>query len=117
EKKMLIPGIFAGTLLFAGGVILAYEFVLPKAIKFFFDYNKQMGLEPSQLTVGKYFSFVSNLCLACGLLCEVPVVILALAKLGFINYQLLARTRSYAVVGVLIVVAIIAPTPDPFTFM
>ena len=91
--------------------------ILPKAIYFFWKWNEDHGFHLKQVMLGKYFSFVVNLLLACGLLCEGPVVILVLAKLGLVSYQLLARTRSYAVVVILIIVALIAPTPDPFTFI
>jgi sec-independent protein translocase protein TatC len=117
EKKLLFPGIIGGTVLFVGGVVGSYVFILPKAMAFFQKWNEDHGFHLKEVLLGKYFSMVVNLMLACGLLCEGPVVILVLAKLGLVSYHLLSRTRSYAVVVLLIIIALIAPSPDPFTFM
>ena len=43
--------------------------------------------------------------------------VLGLAALRIINYPMLARTRPYAITAILVLVALIAPTPDPFTFI
>lgn len=116
EKRMLLPAIFCGFVLFVAGVVAAYYFMLPKAIKWFIDYSVGLGVEP-MLQVGKYFGFVTHLLLACGMLCELPVLVLALSALGLVSYGLLASTRPYAITIILIIVALISPTPDPFSFM
>lgn len=116
EKRLLVPGIFGGFVLFSLGVVAAYEFILPKTIRFFSEYANDVGIAMT-LQATKYYSFVCNLAIACGLLCELPVVILALSALGIVSYQLLASTRAYAVTVILILVALIAPSPDPFTFI
>ena len=52
-----------------------------------------------------------------GLLCQVPVVMIVLSLLGIINYRFLASTRPYAVTIILILASVVAPTPDPVTFI
>jgi sec-independent protein translocase protein TatC len=44
-------------------------------------------------------------------------MIIALSLLGILSYELLARTRAYAIVIIGIVIAIVSPTPDPMTFI
>jgi sec-independent protein translocase protein TatC len=44
-----------------------------------------------------------------------PIVIVVLAFIGIVDYKFLASTRAYAIVGLLILTAIVAPTPDPMT--
>ncbi len=116
ERRMLLPAILVGFLLFGAGVVASYHMILPKTVQWFANYSASMGLKVT-LQAGKYFSFVTHLLLACGLLCEMPVVVLGLSGLGIVSYRLLSATRPYAVTLILILVALIAPTPDPFTFV
>ena len=116
EKKMLIPAIGGGFVLFGLGVLASYYYVLPHTLKFFFAYNIEMGFE-NNWRAGEYFSLVTQLTLACGLLCELPVAVLSLSALGLVSYKLLSTTRPYAVTLIMILVAVVSPTPDPFTFL
>ncbi len=116
EKKFLIPGIATGFGLFLIGVLLCYYFVLPQTLDFFFQDAKTLFGAPSW-TVRDYFSFVTNMLLAFGLAFELPVVVMTLVGFGFISFDLMNRTRPYAIVILLVLAAIIAPTPDPMTFL
>jgi sec-independent protein translocase protein TatC len=116
EKRLLLPGIFIAFLLFAFGVVACYKFILPKTVLWFFNFTTDsMGLK-MLLTATTYFAFVAQMCIACGLLCELPIVMVALALMDLISFRLLAGTRPYAYIGILILVAILSPSPDPFTF-
>ena len=64
-----------------------------------------------------YLSFCTWLTIGFGLLCQLPILVIVLSFIGIIDYPFLARTRSYAITGILILSAIIAPTPDPMTFL
>jgi sec-independent protein translocase protein TatC len=116
EKRYLLPGIAIGFVLFAAGVVLCFKLILPQTLAFFYDYGANLQFD-NRWQAREYFSFVTHLCLAFGLLCELPVGIIALAALGLISYSWLSHTRAYAVVVILILSAVIAPTPDPVTFI
>ncbi len=116
EKKLLIPIIGGGFILFGLGVLASYYFILPQTLKFFFAYNVEAGFK-NEWRAGEYFSFVTHLTLACGLLCELPVAVLGLSAVGMVSYKLLSTTRPYAVTLIMILVAVVSPTPDPFTFL
>jgi sec-independent protein translocase protein TatC len=117
EKRMLLPGILIGFALFGFGVVVSYRYILPKTVQWFFRYTyESLGID-IQLRAVTYFSFVAHLTIVCGLLCEVPIVVVALALLDMVSYKLLSGTRPYAVVGIMILVAIISPSPDPVTFL
>lgn len=116
EKRYLFPAIAIGFLLFALGVFVCFRFILPQTLEFFYDYGAALQFD-NRWRAREYFSFVTHLCLAFGLLCELPVAIVALAALGLISFSWLSRTRAYAVVIILILAAVIAPTPDPLTFI
>jgi sec-independent protein translocase protein TatC len=116
EKKFLFPGIAGSFILFAAGVLVSYYWILPETLRFFYDYSLKMGVKI--LWEWKdYISFCAWLTIGFGLLCQLPVVMIALAFLGIVNFRFLNSTRPYAVTIILILSAIVAPTPDPVTFI
>jgi sec-independent protein translocase protein TatC len=116
EKKYLLPGIAAGFMLFLVGVFIAYSYILPATIVFFWRDARAMQFQ-TMWTWKNYFSFSSWLCFGFGLLCELPVVVVVLALLGFVDAKLLRKTRPYALTVILVLTIIIAPSPDPMTFI
>jgi sec-independent protein translocase protein TatC len=116
EKKLVLPGIAAGFGLFLAGVVIAYLFILPATLAFFWKDAQAVQIHP-MWTWRAYFSFCAWLCFGFGLLCELPVVVLVLAGLGLVDAGLLRRTRPYAITIILVLTIIIAPTPDPMTFI
>jgi sec-independent protein translocase protein TatC len=116
EKRILVPGVFAGFVLFGAGAYISYRYVLPATLGWFVNYNSEMHIT-QQYAVREYFSLVSHLTIACGLLCELPVGVLGMAALGLVTFPMLSKSRPYAITAILVVVALIAPTPDPLTFL
>lgn len=115
EKKYIYPAVAVGFGLFMTGVILAFYYVLPMTLKFLAADAVKMHIV-ADWTVREYSSFVTQFTLGFGLSFELPVVILALVKMGLLSYATLSRTRSYALILILFLAAIIAPTPDLFTW-
>ena len=116
EKRLLFPAILISFALFLGGVLVAYYWLLPKTILFFFKDTQSLGWVPAW-TVQEYYAFVTRFTIAFGLAFELPVVVLALVRLGFVTYEFMARTRPYAIVLMFIFAAIISPTPDVLTMI
>ncbi|MGB1248926.1 MAG: twin-arginine translocase subunit TatC, partial [Chitinophagales bacterium] len=56
-----------------------------------------------------YINFLTMFVLACGIMFELPVVVLLLAKIGIVNAPLMREYRKYAVVVIMILSAIITP--------
>ena len=116
EKKFLFPGIAGSTALFAAGVVASYHYILPKTLKFFYDYSVATGVR-IMWSWKDYLSFASWLTIGLGLLCQLPIVVIVLSIVGLVDYPLLSRTRAYAISGILILSGIVAPTPDPITLL
>lgn len=116
EKKYLVPAIAVGFGLFLTGVSFCYFFVLPQTLGFFFGFAKSLEWTPTW-TVRDYFSFVTQITLAFGLAFEMPVAVLALVYFGVVSFQLLNRTRPFAIIIILCLAVVIAPTPDVLTFL
>jgi sec-independent protein translocase protein TatC len=107
ERKVVIPVIIGAVGLFVAGVCLAYFFVLPLTLSFLMNFQSE-SLDP-MIAATDYFSMVMVLALTFGATFELPVLIVALAALGIVTPQFLARFRQYALVLAFAVSAIITP--------
>lgn len=116
EKRMLYPAAGVSLGLFLGGVAFAYFFVLPPTLDYFFNYSKSLGWNP-QWSVREYFSFATQFIISFGLAFELPLAVLILVKLEILSYEILQRTRAFAVVIILFLAAIITPTTDVLTLL
>jgi sec-independent protein translocase protein TatC len=118
EKRALLPFLLATPVLFFLGASLAYFFVFPFAWKFFASFQTQTGGGgiPIELMpkVGEYLDLVMKLIFAFGLTFQLPVGLTLLAKVGITSSAALRRYRRYAIVGMFVVAAVLAP-PDIIT--
>jgi len=103
------PLLLATTLLFYTGVAFAFLVVIPQVVTFLLSFGTD-NLS-SLIGVGPYFSFVSRLCLAFGLVFELPLLVLFLSLIGVVNPKMLLRTWRYAVVAIAGLSAFLTP-PD-----
>jgi sec-independent protein translocase protein TatC len=110
EQRYLYPVVFFSTLFFAGGVLFGYYVVFPYGFKFFTSFANEY-ISP-MITTREFLSFSTRILLAFGLIFELPLVSLVLARLGLISARFLRRQRKYAVIIVFVVAAILTPTPD-----
>jgi sec-independent protein translocase protein TatC len=114
EKKTLWPALAIGFGLFLAGVLFSYFFVLPKVLDFFYNYSQEMGVT-NEWRIGYYISFATQFTLIFGLAFELPVVVMTMVRLGILNYEIMRNTRSYAILAIVVIAAIITPTPDVAT--
>jgi sec-independent protein translocase protein TatC len=115
ERKILLPVAALGLFLFLGGISFAYLVVLPGTLDFFFKDAKAMHWTPTW-TVREYYSFTTQFLIAFGIAFEMPMVVLALVKLGILTAEKLRKTRSAAIVTIFTVAAFITPSPDLVTY-
>jgi sec-independent protein translocase protein TatC len=114
EKKYALRAAFVGVGLFLAGVAFCYFFVLARALKFAQWWALWMGVKVPEWRAETYFSFVTKFLLGMGLGFELPVVLLALVKIGVLDYQKLTALRRYMIVINLVLGALLT-TPEPFT--
>jgi sec-independent protein translocase protein TatC len=107
EKKVVIPVIGGAVGLFAGGVSMAWFFVLPMILRFLMTF--QSDSFDAMITAAGYFSMVSTLALTFGAAFELPVLIIALAALGIVTPRFLAKFRPYALILAFLASAIVTP--------
>lgn len=120
EKRAFLPFLLATPVLFLLGASLAYFVLFPFAFKFFASFQTQTGGGgvPIELLprVGEYLDLVMKLILACGLIFQMPVAVSLLARVGITSSKALKRYRRYAILGMFVIAAVVAP-PDPLSMV
>jgi sec-independent protein translocase protein TatC len=116
ERKILLPVAVFALLLFLTGIFFAYLVVLPGTLNFFFKDAKSMHWTPTW-TVREYYSFTTQFLIAFGVAFEMPMVVLALVKLGFLTAEKLRKARSVAIIAIFTAAAFITPSPDLVTYL
>ena len=112
EKRYLVPFVMFSSILFILGTLFGYLIVFPYGFKFFISFaTEDIQALPS---VKQYFSFAIRLLLAFGLVFEMPVVVLFLARIGLITPDAMKRFRKFAILCSFILAAILTP-PDVAT--
>ncbi len=111
EKKVIIPGLVAGTGLFFLGLLFCYFVTLPLITRMMWRINARFGWK-NIWTLSNYLSFITGFLLANGLIFELPLVLFILVKLNILTVQALRKGRRHAIVAMFVVGAFLSP-PDP----
>lgn len=105
--------IFWVSFFFFWGALFGYYLLGPFTFNFLAGF--QLGIKGSLVTkptLNDYLENLTNIILGCGLSFELPVIAYALTKIGIITPKLLRDGRRYAIVILLVVAAVITPSPD-----
>ena len=107
EKRVIVPALYLGLVLFGVGVAAAYVVVLPVTLRFTMGFQTE-SLEQA-IVVNAYLAVVTRLLLAFGVVFELPVVVLILSALGLVTPEFLAAKRRHAIVAITVVASLITP--------
>jgi sec-independent protein translocase protein TatC len=116
ERKAANGFVFYASLLFVLGILFGYYVIAPESISFLASYSVSATIK-NQFTIGSYLSMVATITLIIGLVFELPILIFILASLGILTGTFMRKTRRYSIVILLIIGAIISPSPDFMTTM
>ncbi len=114
EKKILLPLILTAFACFMLGGMFAYKVILPFSLDFFASMITG-GIE-NNFSINYYFNFVIALIVGSGVIFELPVASFLFSSIGIINPQFLRQYRREAIMGTVILSAIITP-PDPISLI
>ena len=114
ERKSASGFVFYASLLFVLGILFGYYIIAPLSVNFLANYTVSAYIV-NNITIDSYLSTVATLTLGTGIIFELPIVIYILSKLGVMTPQFMRNSRRYATVIILIIAAIVTPTPDLFT--
>jgi sec-independent protein translocase protein TatC len=115
EKRLVMPFVTASSVSFCFGALFFLLIIWPVIINFSLSYEAE-GLR-SWFNLSAYINFCLRLILIFGLIFELPIISLLLARLGFVTYGLLARNRKYALLASSIIAAFHADLITMFVIM
>ncbi len=115
ERSLGLAFVAWGSFQFAAGVAFAYFILLPTSLQFLLNIGRSQ-LQP-MISVDAYLSFVTAILGWAGLVFELPVALFILAKAGIVTSEWLRQQRSYAILVLVIIAAVITPTTDPVNLM
>lgn len=115
ERQVAMPLLLTVPFLFLVGVAFAYFVVLPGAVGFLQNFNAENF--DILVQARPYFQFSVFMMAGIGLLFQIPIVVLAVTRLGIITTTQMRENRPYYILGVAIVASIGNGSPDPFTMI
>jgi len=115
EKRWFLLTVLLSCLLFICGLLFAFFVVFPFAFKFLLSYSGPK-LKPF-ISMNNYFSLVTRLLIAFGAVYQLPLAMLVLARTGVVSASRFLSWWRYAVITIVIVAAVLTPTPDAFNQM
>ncbi len=126
EKGAFLPFLVASPFMFFLGASFAFYIVTPLAFDFFLGFQQEGSLaaegEIDNTTAGiafqgsaqEYLSLTIKFIVAFGLCFQLPVLLTLMGKAGLVSSRGLRTVRKYAVVGILVLAALVTP-PDVIT--
>ncbi|HEX4933233.1 MAG TPA: twin-arginine translocase subunit TatC, partial [Gemmatimonadaceae bacterium] len=114
SRRRMLAIVAGASSLFVAGVAFGYWVVLPVALDFLLNFGGDTF--QTQVRAGEYFGFVTTLMFASGLMFEVPVAMVALARIGVASADLYIKQWRIALV-VIAALAAVLPGGDPFSML
>ncbi len=115
ERRYVTPFIGLSTISFVGGAAFAYYVLFPPAVQFLLNVGE--GQFQFQLRATDYLDFITIIMLAMGLIFQMPAITYVLARIGLVTPGLLIRSWKISLIVILIVAAVVSPTPDIVNMM
>jgi sec-independent protein translocase protein TatC len=114
ERRVALPLLLMVPVLFIAGVAFGYFVILDRAVHFLLNFNdSEFNI---QVRARDYYSFVTLFLVSMGVMFQIPMLILAVTRLGITTPRQLRRWRGYAYV-LCAVVAALLPTVDPVSMI
>ncbi len=111
ERRYAIPFVLSASVLFLCGGAFAYFLAFPMALRFLLDWIVASRITPI-IDAVEYFDLFFSITVALGLVFQIPAVIFVLSRIGLVTARGLVRYVKHAILGALIVAALITPTTD-----
>ncbi|MCS7315989.1 MAG: twin-arginine translocase subunit TatC [Bryobacterales bacterium] len=116
ERRWAGPFIVCSAGLFILGGLFAYFVAFRFGLVFLLGIGRDIRIQPI-VSVTEYFDLFVNVILGVGLVFELPVLIFFLTLLRIVSPRFLLRNSRYAILIIVVIAALITPTPDVFNLM
>ncbi len=114
ERRVVLRYFPFAAVLLALGVVFGFTVVVPWGLYFLVQMMDFFGVVP-MFAVSQYFSLLLTLTAALGVVFQLPLVMLALQKIGITDFRGMRKHWRYVVLGIFVLSAVVTPSPDPFT--
>ncbi|MGE0814350.1 MAG: twin-arginine translocase subunit TatC [Vicinamibacterales bacterium] len=111
EKRFAVPFVVGTTVLFTAGAAFSHYVVFPAAFRFFGGFSNDRVIFTPRIE--PVFGMYAWLLLAMGLIFQMPMLVMVLARMGLVTARFLIRNFKYAILVNFIIAAIATPSPDP----
>ena len=116
EKRTIFKALVPSTILFIGGCVFAYYFLIPMTFRFLYPYVLAIGAKPF-FAVNQFISLVLIMTIAVGIVFLLPIFMILLSYLGIVKPNIWKKNWQYAILIFLILAAIITPDGTGITMI
>ena len=116
EKRFAAPVIISTAGLFVAGGLFAYFVAFRFGLEFLLGIGRDINVEPA-INMVDYFDLFVNVTLGIGVVFELPIIIFFLALLRIVTAKFMIEHSRYAILIIVVLAAVITPTPDVFNLM
>jgi sec-independent protein translocase protein TatC len=110
ERKNTKGFVFYVSSLFLTGILFGYYLILPLSINFLGNYKVSSEVY-NQISLGSYISTTITLCMASGIVFQLPILVYILSRLGLVTPEFMRKYRKHSIIVILFISAVITP-PD-----
>ncbi|MCH5230652.1 MAG: twin-arginine translocase subunit TatC [Muribaculaceae bacterium] len=116
ERQYALQVVGSGYIMFMIGVLVGYMLIFPLTFRFLGTYQVSTEVV-NMISLDSYMSTLVLICMALGIVFELPVICWLLGKLGVLSSAFMKKYRKHSLVVILIIAAVITPTSDAFTLL
>jgi sec-independent protein translocase protein TatC len=113
EKRWAVPFVVSSSALFIMGGFFAYFVAFRYGLEFLLGIGIDYGITPG-VDVNKYYDLFVDVMLGVGVIFEIPVMLFLLTLIRVVSPSFLVKHSRYAILGIVILAAVITPTGDVF---
>ncbi|MBA3335442.1 MAG: twin-arginine translocase subunit TatC, partial [Acidobacteria bacterium] len=114
ERAYVTPFIGLSTVSFITGAAFAYYILFPPALKYLLGVSEDFRL---MLGASSYLDFIILMILGMGIVFQMPAITYVLSRIGLVSAAFLIKNWKIAIIVILIVAAVVSPTPDILNLM
>ena len=116
ERRWAVPFVLCTAGLFIAGGLFAYFVAFRFGLVFLLGIGRDVNIAPI-VSISEYFDLFVNVTLGVAVVFELPVLIFFLTLLRIVTPKFLVRNSRYAILIIVILAAVVTPTPDVFNLM
>lgn len=116
ERRWAVPFVVCTAGLFITGGLFAYFVAFRYGLTFLLGIGRDVHVTPL-VSINEYFDLFVNVTLGIGVVFELPILIFFLTLLRLVTPKFLISNSRYAVLIIVIIAAVVTPTPDIFNLL